>query len=160
MIECQQIAATPPSWVTALAALLTPVIALAAAYIGWQQWRTNRKKLKLDLFDKRFTVYDATRTFIGQVLAGTHATDAQTFDFLSRTRDADFLLNREIADYLFKDVYHRALELATLRSEMEGLPAGDDRTRNVQRQREIRDWFLRQHDALYEKFSEYLQLEH
>src|SRR5882672_4688964 len=160
MIQCQQIASTAPVLITSLAALLTPVIALAAVYIGFQQWRTNRHKLKLDLFDKRFAVYDATRNFIGQVLAGTHAPDTQTFEFLSRTRDADFLLDKGIADYLFKEVYHQALTLATLRSEMDGLPVGDERTRNVRCQREIRDWFLKQHDALYEKFSKYLRLEH
>jgi hypothetical protein len=160
MIDCQQIAATPSVWVTTLAALLTPVIAVAAAFIAWQQWRTNRNKLKLDLFDRRFAIYDAARTFIGQLLAGTHASDAQTFDFLSRTRDAEFILDKDIADYLFKQIYQRALTLTTLRSEMEGLPMGEERTNNVQRQREIREWFLQQHEALAQAFSKYLALEH
>jgi hypothetical protein len=34
-----------------LAALLTPVIAILAVYIAWQQWDTNRNKLKLDLLN-------------------------------------------------------------------------------------------------------------
>lgn len=32
-------------------------VAGIVGYIAWQQWRTARKKLKADLFDKRFAAY-------------------------------------------------------------------------------------------------------
>src|SRR5271170_90498 len=40
-----------------LQGLMTPVIALIAVYIAWQQWRTNADKVKLDKFDRRFPIY-------------------------------------------------------------------------------------------------------
>ena len=40
-----------------MSALATPSIALLAAAIGIMQWRTNRQKLVLDLFEKRFQVF-------------------------------------------------------------------------------------------------------
>jgi|PlaIllAssembly_1097288.scaffolds.fasta_scaffold283843_2 hypothetical protein len=49
-------------------ALLTPVIAIVAAYVAWQQLKTNRRKLKLDLFEKRYTVFEKIGEFIGSIL--------------------------------------------------------------------------------------------
>ncbi|MBC7160507.1 MAG: hypothetical protein H5U26_00145 [Immundisolibacter sp.] len=160
MVECQQLASVPPIWVTTLAALLTPTIAIIAVYIGWQQWRTNRNKLKLDLFDRRFTVYDAARTLIGRVLTQSHAKNDQILEFLTGTREARFLLDKQIAEYLFKEFHLKAILLLTLHSELEGSPGGTERTKNIEHRREVRNWFEQQYDVLDEKFSKYIQLEH
>lgn len=37
--------------------LLTPLVAVIAVYIAWQQLKTNQRKLKFDLFEKRIAVY-------------------------------------------------------------------------------------------------------
>ena len=52
-----------PHWTAYLTALLTPTIAGFGIYIAIQQWLTARRKLKFDLFDRRFAVYDAVRCF-------------------------------------------------------------------------------------------------
>ena len=44
-------------WIDILQALLTPTIALIAVGIGLAQWWTARNRLKLDLFDTRWSVY-------------------------------------------------------------------------------------------------------
>jgi len=56
MINC-----IPPQrdWIDIFAALLTPAIAILASYIAVRQWLTNKNKLKLDLFDKRYAVFEA-----------------------------------------------------------------------------------------------------
>ncbi|MGD0137401.1 MAG: hypothetical protein ABSD28_00870 [Tepidisphaeraceae bacterium] len=57
---------------------LTPlVIGLLAAYIAYQQWRTNHRKLKLDLFDRRYKVYQAARQLLNVTETGG-ATDDVT----------------------------------------------------------------------------------
>ena len=38
-------------------ALLTPLIAIIATYIAYQQWNTNKLKLKLDRYERRLRVY-------------------------------------------------------------------------------------------------------
>ncbi len=38
-------------------ALLTPVIAAIAVYVAYQQWQTNRRRLQLDLYDRRLRIY-------------------------------------------------------------------------------------------------------
>ena len=50
-----------PHWTTLLSALLTPAVAVFGIFIAYRQWRLAQEKLKLDLFDKRFEVYEAAR---------------------------------------------------------------------------------------------------
>jgi len=47
-----------------LSALLTPVIALVTTYIAIQQYRTSRLKFKLELFEKRYDIYQGVKKFI------------------------------------------------------------------------------------------------
>lgn len=44
----------PKSWIDILSAGLTPIIAIVTTFIAWQQWITNERKRKQDLFDKRY----------------------------------------------------------------------------------------------------------
>ena len=44
--------------------LLTPVIAIVAVYIAWQQWQTNRQKLILDRYDRRLRIYEEVRKIL------------------------------------------------------------------------------------------------
>jgi nicotinamide riboside transporter PnuC len=47
----------PNGWVDIFSALLTPMITIFMAFIAWQQWQTNEKKRKQDLFEKRWKLY-------------------------------------------------------------------------------------------------------
>jgi len=47
-----------------LSALLTPVIALVITYIIIQQYRTNRLKFRLEMFEKRYAIYQGVKNFI------------------------------------------------------------------------------------------------
>jgi hypothetical protein len=40
------------------------IIAGAVAAVAWLQWWVALNKLRLDLFDRRYKVYDATREFL------------------------------------------------------------------------------------------------
>lgn len=42
------------SWINILSALLTPTITIVGGYIAYQQWKTNEKARKLNLFEKRY----------------------------------------------------------------------------------------------------------
>jgi hypothetical protein len=44
-------------WVELSSALLTPTIAIGGAVIAFLQWKTNEKKRKNDLFDRRYDFY-------------------------------------------------------------------------------------------------------
>jgi hypothetical protein len=47
--------------VTPFVSIATLFLSVAVAVIAWQQWRVADNKLRLDLFDRRYKVYDALR---------------------------------------------------------------------------------------------------
>ena len=149
-----------PHWTAYLSALLTPIVAVLGVCIAYWQWRTAQNKLKHDLFERRFSVYDAARTLLASIMTSGKAKDEELFKFLSGTREAKWLLDANVAEYLDKELYHKALDLQCLASELEGLPVGDKRSSNVHMQTEIKKWFLKQYEMLDEKFSPLLKLEH
>ena len=48
--------------------LFTVLVAIFVACVSFQQYRINREKFKLDLFEKRFAVFAATRKLLSIVL--------------------------------------------------------------------------------------------
>jgi hypothetical protein len=149
-----------PHWTNYLAALLTPTVAVLGSFIAYRQWRTAQNKLKFDLFDRRFSVYEASRDLLRSILTSGKAKDEELFKFLSATREAKWLLNNDAATYLEKELYQKALELQTLQAELEGVPVGNERSANVKKQADIKKWFYAQYEVLDEKLSPFLKLRH
>ncbi len=88
------------------------------------------------------------------------AKDEEVFKFLVATREAKWLLNTDVATYLEKELYHKAIDLQTLQAELEGVPVGEERSANVKKQSDIKKWFIAQYEVLDEKFSPFLELQH
>jgi hypothetical protein len=147
-----------PHWTAYLSALLTPVVAALGLWIAYRQWRLGQNKLKLDLFEKRFSVYVGARDLLASIMTSGKAKDEELFKFLSATREAKWLLDDEVANYLEKSLYHKALDLARLREELEGVGVGEVRTKNVQEQAEIKKWFFAQYPVLDQKFTKFMHL--
>ena len=90
-----------PHWTAYLTALLTPCIAIFVAYIGFQQWRLSRHKLKLDLFDRRWAIYAATNDMLASLINGSDDDRrACVEDFRRRILDAQFLCSNETVAFL------------------------------------------------------------
>ncbi len=149
-----------PHWTTYLSALLTPTVAVLGSLIAYRQWRLAQNKLKLDLFDRRFSVYEAAGNLLASIMTSGKAKDEDIFKFVVVTREAKWVLNAQVAEYLEKQLYHKAIDLQTLSSELEGVPVGEERTKNVHQQAEIKKWFLAQYDVLDAHFAPFLQLGH
>lgn len=149
-----------PHWTTYLAALLTPTVAILGSFIAYRQWRLAQNKLKFDLFDRRFSVYQAAQILLASIMTNGKVKDEEVFKFMVATREAKWLLNASVAEYLDKHLYHKAIELQALASELEGVGVGEERTTNVHAQADIKKWFLAQYEVLDEKFAPYLQLRH
>ncbi len=79
-----------------MSAILIPAGAAIAAFLAW---RVARDKLKLDLYDRRFAIYDAALDFYF-LKDGQHATsDPETVERIKRKcikacREAQFLFDR------------------------------------------------------------------
>lgn len=138
---------------------INPIIAAVVAYIAWQQWRTNRGKLKLHLFDRRFALYDAERNLVRDVRTQTHPSDEQLQTFRAKNGEARFLLNQNIAKYLTDEMWEKATKLNRPWNERDNLQ-DRERQANQAQQAEIRVWFESQLALLELKFAEYLNLKH
>jgi hypothetical protein len=149
-----------PQWIGYLSALATPAIALLTGLIAYRQWKTGQDKLKLDLFDRRFALYEKARELLARRATSGKLEGGDVVEFIRGTRSSKWLFNQQIAAYFEKEIGERGLELETLISELEGLPAGAERSKNVEKQRAIKDWFDAQFEALDDKLSKFLTLSH
>lgn len=137
-----------------LSGLLTPLIAVLAAYIAWQQWRTNHLRLKHELFDRRYALFEKITSFIAEILVqGKVPANAET-RFLRETKTAIFLFGKEIQEFI-EEIYRKGADLHALEAMLENLQ-GDERVRNAAKQREIKDWFSTQLNGCAARFSRFL----
>jgi len=129
------------------------------AFIAWQQWQVASSKLRLDLFDRRYKVYDATRKFLACIVRDASFTDAQLLEFYGGTSDAEFLFGPEVVDYIAV-IRKRALGMRTHQKVYEPLPVGDERSRHVQSEHDELLWLGEQLTAMTKTFTPYLGFSH
>lgn len=72
-------------------ALLTPLIAIVATYIAWQQWRTNKQKLVLERYDRRLRVYEEVIRILSVIVRDAKASYDDLLRFRTAVSEADFL---------------------------------------------------------------------
>lgn len=80
--------------------VLAVLIAAIVALIAFQQWWLSREKLRLELFGKRYAVYEAAREFVGKILTEGKAGWGDQAVFYHTTAEAEFLFGSEISEYL------------------------------------------------------------
>ena len=133
----------------------TTTIAVAVGLVAVQQWLLARHKFRLDLFEKRYKVYEAAGRFLSiiQALANFNDEDLRTFSI--GTGDAVFLYPKQITDYIHQ-IRYRALNMRLYGTQFSPLPVGDDRSKLVQKQYDEIVWLTEQLRKLPELFSPYL----
>lgn len=85
--------------------ILPTTITLFLAYIAYQQMQINKKKLKLELYNKRFEVYTDTLKFY-QELIGEEITKETHLKFINSKEAALFLFSRDPEIYKILDEIH------------------------------------------------------
>jgi hypothetical protein len=93
-----------PEWerhVQALGPIVVAVIAaLIAAYIALRQWWTAHDRLRLDMYERRFAIYDATKTLVNVVTLHGQTTRDDLANFYAGIRGAEFLFDEETRGFL------------------------------------------------------------
>jgi len=135
----------------------TVLIAVFAVYVAYRQYILGREKLKLDLFDKRFAVFAATRRFLTLILQNANVSMEQFFEYRAGVAEATFLFDNDIVGYL-KSIDEKALLLMTTRETMKPLPEGEARTKATKEVWETVKWLTDQLPELKIKFAPYLRL--
>ena len=159
------VATNLPCWLVYLNALGpflsflgTLAIGVAAAVIAVNQWRIQKYKLALDLYDRRLAVYEAARTYLSNLSEDSISNANNYTIYLRATRQAPFLfLDPAITVYLTNlGNETRRLDMA---NRLLAVSAPAERHESAQNTRfEILAWLLEQEKVIEEKFAPYLTL--
>ncbi len=117
---------------TALVALL---VAILASWTAYQQYKVGRAKLNLDLFEKRYAIFQKTWEFLSSPPTNMFAT---SFDNL--IPQASSLFGEEVAEYM-RTASRHATELATIDARARArsnVIAPED----IPRDTELHGWFV------------------
>lgn len=96
----QQVAEVLQLAIESLSAVLTVVIATAVAIIAYRQWRTAVTKLNLDLFDKRYAIYQKVRSAVGVVSTTARVSREAEQNLLEAINESEFLFDDTVRLYL------------------------------------------------------------
>ena len=148
-----------PFWVQYVEVLGPSFIALVASlfvsYIAYRQWRTGQYRLRLDMFEKRYGVYEAIRSLIGTAELHRQITSEDLSEFYHGIRGAEFLFYGATRKFI------ESIGNMTFRARMARVALSKDHTRADRLIAEEKDVlaFLRDQDAALEKtFSRYIDL--
>jgi hypothetical protein len=135
----------------------TPIVGLIVAYVAYRQYKTHQDKLKLDLYDRRYKVFEAARQFIIHVMEGGNAEREGLVKFITATVETVFLFDEDIVKYL-DTLLAKGARVQRLHTELGNskLPEGEERDKKAKEQEECLNWLTEQFDELKTKFRPYL----
>lgn len=152
------------NWQTAvsvLSALLTPLIAVIATYIAWQQWRGNELKLRLDRYERRLRIYQEVVKMLGLISRDADAKIEDLWAFRANTAEAVFLFGPDVPNYL-EEIFSRGLKLRAAnrkyRHAGEETPPGYDHEKILAESNLELRWLTEQFDPAKQKFAKYLNV--
>jgi hypothetical protein len=147
--------------VTVSSGLLTPVIAIIATYIAWQQWKGNELKLKLERYEKRLNIYQEVVMMLSRIMRDADAKLEDLMTFRANTAEADFLFGPEIPQYI-QEIFTRALKLRTANTQYRDAhqekPPGYDHVKVVEESHKQLTWLTTQFEPAKAKFAKYLNV--
>lgn len=142
-------------------ALLTPVIAIIATYIAYQQWNTNRQKLVLDKYDRRLKIYGHVIKVIVLVQRDADIKTEDLLNYRASVAEADFLFGNEIMEYI-ESVFDRGNKLRLCNQQYEAnreIPKPEyDHEKTTNDMHAELTWFSAQYDEAKKLFKNYLDI--
>src|SRR5665213_3562331 len=81
--------------------VVASVIAVCAFVLAWWGWRDNRDKIRLDLFNRRFAIYQRVLVFYQELIVWEDREDQKALipPFIEATREALFIFPRKSGVY-------------------------------------------------------------
>lgn len=141
-------------------AVITTAIAALVGFITLRQWLTDRARLKHELFDRRYAIYEKIAAFPAEImLSGTVKLGAD-LQFLQDTKLAYFAFGcDEAVKSIVGKLYRLAIDLHAAEAEFPGL-TGKDRSKNLDKQVSIKRDLAAVLESLPGIFTKYLKLGH
>jgi hypothetical protein len=110
-----------PWWMQWAQAVALIVISCLGSWIAYKQVRIASAKLNLDLYDRRFKVYEAARTFLSHFMVNAAFTGKEISDYNFGVSDAVFLFDKDVKEYL-DGFRKKAFDLGLKNTQLRNLP--------------------------------------
>ena len=152
---------------------LTPLIGVIAAYIAFQQYKTNKNRERREARHAQLSVYTRVKRFLNTVDSTGNVSEKTYTDITEAIAEADFLFGDDITEWLselqdYADEYRRLEdEFFRLRKHHNMIISSDEELRKrdpqnfeqlEKEQKEEVSLLKEAHVQLKEKFSKYLKL--
>ncbi len=143
--------------------LLTPLIALLALYIAWQQYQVNHSSLKNQLYERRFKVFRVFMSYLADIMREGKTSYHRVLQFYAEASEVEFLFNDGIQNKL-EELYEKGRKLARIQEKLypsdgtQGLPQGDERNRIAEEKDDLLEWFESQIKETKELFKQQMKI--
>jgi hypothetical protein len=145
-----------PAWVNYAQFLVIPFVAVVGAGIAGGQLLLARRRMQLDLYDRRYKIFESARRLIVDIMREGRAEVEWIYRFHRDTGDAVFLLDNAAVGYIAE------LEKRAFRLRRVGVIIANDghpqREAAIDEEVALLSWFSEQFDVLIERFKPSLQL--
>lgn len=142
-------------------AAVAAAISLGAIVVASEQWRVARAKFRLDLFDKRYVLYEQLWSFMSGHVRDEPALNKLRIELQNNIPKFYFLFGREIGRYVEEEVMQRSITFgfhqATLARAEIATPAAYEAA--AKGSTEVYQWFYSEGTALRSRFAPFLAFE-
>jgi hypothetical protein len=138
----------------------TFVIAGIVAYIAWQQHKTSRDTLRLQLFEKRYEIYATLMNFMSRIVADAEPSVEDIMLLKAKTSDARFLFDDDVCQHI-TDAFEKAWDIRRAQRKLSGPAPTTDEQRDalIDEEAKLLGWFNKQVQQTQEKFDPYLKFD-
>lgn len=142
--------------------ILTPIIAIIAIYIAWQQYKINHSSLNNQTYERRFKVFKAVMSYIADIMRTGRVDWQRASQFYAEASEADFLFSEKISIKI-KELYDKGIKLGAIREELypsdgtDGIQ-GTERGEHAKKSTELMKWFENQIKEVKELFKKEMQI--
>ena len=143
--------------------LLTPLIALLALYIAWQQYQVNHSSLKNQLYERRVKVFRVFMSYLADIMTEGKTSYHRGLQFYAEASEVEFLFNDGIPNKL-EELYKKGIRLAHLHEKLypsdgsQGLSKGDERNRVAEENGDLLEWFESQIKETKDLFKQQMKI--
>jgi hypothetical protein len=144
-------------YVILMISLLALAVSIWSAITAAGQRRVAANKLRLDLFEMRFRIYNLTRQILSDSISGDRVGPRELLIYAWETADVQFLFGQDVVAYV-DQVFNRLNTMHAANAMLDSLFTGAAQQEQARVDlQESTDWVTSQRDELVRVMAPYLQ---
>ena len=142
--------------IKAASGALTPFVAVLALYIAYRQYRVEHHAAEIDLFNRRFDIYQRTLKYVFARCQSDAIPNKVSRDFRAAVVEANSLFGQGVCEAL-QEISRRGIDIDVAHSMIRSRPP-EDEMGFVYKVREHQQWFAQAEPQLSKVFKNYLKV--